>query len=703
MNPRLLRYVVVVGAGLWVAGCGRAGEVGPRPARAGDSQPPSAGSSAPPAGSASAPDVVVLPEQTSAGGAVIAVGEPRLQLSESSLGDLVIRAGARRVFAVDRDEVKIWDLDTGRLVQRVAPPERRPIDLSVAVSADGQWMAMGHFEKLHVLAAPFTQAAFMVPLAYPTMFSPDGELLVTSSLDRLSLVSLAQRRVVSTSPPVSKTSIEYTAATSGVGQPVYWVREKDVLRWSPATSTLELLYTARGRLNGGKIAARAPIAMVHDDTSLIRLDLSTGVPTRVARLSPSTVAVSGSGSRVAARDVGFVRVLDAKTGKELVASEVSASVPRVAYSEHEGVAAYLEDHVIRVLDVPGGVRRYEVPSRFAGWLAGGSAAIARGGALFGVALPGAGLAPVGADAVVGRPPARPAGAPAWATWVTASPGGGVIAAEPSARRGLAPAQRWRGACPARLRVWTSAGGTRTVALKRTDADLPLEQTDPCWEIGGGWVVGVTRELVKIYDPTSGRQVAALDAGRPPSPRPELAHEYWAVSVSPTGQHLALWWRRADVWAPPHPDDPDDPDGMDSGIDPEQVQCEEGSDGVCKMEYFAELWSLRGTPQRVWQTRYDAPQTVGRTWPYPKLASGPIAFTPDGRYVLLGFDDGDIVVRAVADARPTRTERLHRAPVTRIEVAPSGAWVLSEDSAGEQRLWPLAAPTAPPPAAPPVAP
>ena len=59
-------------------------------------------------------------------------------------------------------------------------------------------------------------------------------------------------------------------------------------------------------------------------------------------------------------------------------------------------------------------------------------------------------------------------------------------------------------------------------------------------------------------------------------------------------------------------------------------------------------------------------------------------------MLFGFDDGVILVRSVNDANaPVRREALHRDPIARIEVSPDGRWVLSEDRAGEQRVWRLA--------------
>jgi hypothetical protein len=54
--------------------------------------------------------------------------------------------------------------------------------------------------------------------------------------------------------------------------------------------------------------------------------------------------------------------------------------------------------------------------------------------------------------------------------------------------------------------------------------------------------------------------------------------------------------------------------------------------------------------------------------------------------LIGTATGDIQVVSGADASQLIT--LHHSAITRIELSPGGGWVLSEDAAGEQRLWQL---------------
>lgn len=140
--------------------------------------------------------------------------------------------------------------------------------------------------------------------------------------------------------------------------------------------------------------------------------------------------------------------------------------------------------------------------------------------------------------------------------------------------------------------------------------------------------------------------------------------------------------RPDVGPVPEPDETNAKD--------RSPKCDRDDRGDCILEYVAQLWRVSNPPTLVWETRPKGkrPQLV-RPWPYPKAPSLPGAFTPDGKSVLFGFDDGDVIVRSTDAAGTERVEAvLHRAPITRIEVAPNSAWVFSEDAEGEQRIWPL---------------
>jgi hypothetical protein len=185
----------------------------------------------------------------------------------------------------------------------------------------------------------------------------------------------------------------------------------------------------------------------------------------------------------------------------------------------------------------------------------------------------------------------------------------------------------------------------------------------------------------IVATTNGKQVAKLDVGEPPRPGLGLAQTYWKAVGSPNGGLVLVWIRRPDVGPIPEPDETNAKD--------RSPKCDRDDRGDCILEYVAQLWRVSNPPTLVWETRPNGkrPQLV-RPWPYPKAPSLPFAFTPDGKFVLFGFDDGDVIVRSTDAAGTERIEALHRAPITRIEVAPNSTWVFSEDAEGEQRIWPL---------------
>lgn len=190
-----------------------------------------------------------------------------------------------------------------------------------------------------------------------------------------------------------------------------------------------------------------------------------------------------------------------------------------------------------------------------------------------------------------------------------------------------------------------------------------------------------RTLVATLDQ---RQVARLEVGDPPRPARGLEQSYWKAVGSPTGNTFAVWVRRPDVPPEREPRLGDDGDrDPKCDLDPRKHQ-------TCLLAYIMELWSVEGgSPTLRWRERPDSTRDeLLRGWPYPKEASGPIAFTPDGKRVLFGFADGDVIVRATDASATSRTESLHRAPITRIEIAPGGKWVFTEDVEGEQRIWPL---------------
>lgn len=644
-----------------------------------------------------ASEITVAAEKTSAGGEVLAIGAARLRVTQHPPNELAVNLATKRAFATDREEVKIWELEGGTLVQRQHYDSQYDVDrtIGLAVSPDGKWLAASRAGKGAVMRAPFTTAAIALPISAvqlffpPYQFSSDSRLLVGSLDSVATTIDLVRGARSFAQAPRPTPWPKMELAMSQQGGQVYWVRSVDALRWDPSTNTQTTIVKASPKWTNAVIATKAPVAVVTDKSAIYRLDLVTGALDRLGA-SPPRFAVSPSGERVALGGVGEIRVLEARGGK-LVGAVPVTRVKTLVFADDDNTIAFIEDQTIRIHDLVKGPRAFPTPARFAGWLSGDVAALTHGASTQQLPIKTHVPAAVDAKALAARAPKPPDGAPTWATWLSTRADGTVVAAEPSKRRGLPAWRRGDEDCEPKLRVWTAQGGERTFTLKPSDG-YDDSAVDPCWQLAGGYVIAAMMTRIEVYDAASGKKVATLSPGRPPEPIPDeaLAHHYWAVTASPTGTHLALWWRRADIWPPPQPIDPRSHGDM--GYDPKpEPRCETDNNYECKREYFAEVWSLTGKPRRVWRHRPDSRRWTGRTWPLPKVASGPIAFTHDGKHVLFGFDDGDIAIHAVDAAAPVRVESLHRAPIARIEVAPGDGYVFTEDATGEQRIWPLARP------------
>ena len=178
--------------------------------------------------------------------------------------------------------------------------------------------------------------------------------------------------------------------------------------------------------------------------------------------------------------------------------------------------------------------------------------------------------------------------------------------------------------------------------------------------------------------SNGKRVAKLELSDPPRPWPGLEQTYWRPVGSPDGSVVLAWIASPviDRFPEPYETDADD-----------LPRCRRDTDGNCVVEFVAQLWRVGSTPELVWDMTPKGKQYPS-PWAHPKVPSVPGVFTPDGKFVLFGFDDGDVIVRSTDHTGTERTEALHRAPITRIEIAPNSAWVFTEDAEGEQRLWPL---------------
>ncbi|HMG57531.1 MAG TPA: hypothetical protein VK601_28720, partial [Kofleriaceae bacterium] len=105
-----------------------------------------------------------------------------------------------------------------------------------------------------------------------------------------------------------------------------------------------------------------------------------------------------------------------------------------------------------------------------------------------------------------------------------------------------------------------------------------------------------------------------------------------------------------------------------------ADCINGERG-CQLEYFAELWTLKGATKRVWQARLER-SFRGRDVIDPATASGVLRFDRTGSRLLIGFDDGEIRLIPTAAPGTPRSEHLHRAPIGSLTLDPGGTWAFS---------------------------
>lgn len=170
-----------------------------------------------------------------------------------------------------------------------------------------------------------------------------------------------------------------------------------------------------------------------------------------------------------------------------------------------------------------------------------------------------------------------------------------------------------------------------------------------------------------------------------SPSGDEAHvrTLLAAAVTSQGTAVAMLWFQA--WLPRRPPD-------DRGDGPVRVTaCDPNPrDGTCWYEYILEVRAMpsTGKSEPGLRVRFDSKYPSASGWTEPKVPTGALAFTHDGSTVLVGFEDGDVAIVDAASGK-LATEAPHAAAVTSISASPGDDSVLSEDRAGEQRIWPLA--------------
>jgi hypothetical protein len=242
------------------------------------------------------------------------------------------------------------------------------------------------------------------------------------------------------------------------------------------------------------------------------------------------------------------------------------------------------------------------------------------------------------------------GAPSWATWLA----GGVAAAPPAGEK-----------CQPKLRVWTPKGGDKTLAAACTEGS-------PGWKLGDGWVIALAKTVATVFDPATGKSIGALPVEKPTPDKPEFAREYFAAAAAPTA--LALLSRGPQVThgsGDPHSD----------ALHQIQPKCVADLTGDCWKEYFIALYSLDKKPALLWQLAVANDRPTEHA---PQASQ--IAIDHAGKRVLVGTDDGAIVIASSATQTAVQREQLSR--IVRIVVSPGDGWAFSEDASGVQRVFKL---------------
>lgn len=613
-------------------------------------------------------DIATLPAKTDAGGEVIGIGDPRGQLAATNaLGALALSAKGDIAAAEDARSITLWDLGTGIVNRRIDPlPEPNPIATAFAMSSDGGWLATSSSSKTRVFKAPFDTAVMTLPCDHVHAISHDGKLVecqgrtpeVRRGLDG---------KAVATAPESAMRVGQLARAVvfAPDDRSLYWATDREIVRWdlagNGATSTVYKSSTdiekAVFAAGGARVfvSSRAPGSY---KASSIVVDLATG-----NALLPSdrpNAALSTDGTRLAFGNGSEVKVVDVGSGNVIWSAKEDRHVDRIAFAADADVLAYVAGNQLSVIEVPKGRRSYDAPARFAGWLGDGVAAVETAGKLMQLSLADHKRSAADASALAAKPPV---GAPPWATWIA-----GDTAAEPSARHDASFDTRSATPCMPKLRVWTAKSGEKALATTCAKGD----NVDPGWDLGGAVAVAVGMRSATVFDVATGRKTATIAVDRPRIDKPKFARWFWTMAVSADGQYLAL----VSVGPQLPPEGAGDPreDGLHEGELRDKTDCEVDLSGECKLDYLLTVYALTGSPTQV------------RKQPSMKPTS--LAFDRTGRKLIVGTADGEIDVISPASTDEPHVERFHHGAVTRVVPAPEGRWVFSEDSAGQQRLWPL---------------
>jgi WD40 repeat protein len=708
MNRDILCVLIVAQA---LAACRRQPEVeaapvqGSTPAAPTVAQPPAAAKDVAAAGT------------TSRGGAIYRVGEPKLHLATGDVTSLQMSARGELAAVSDFDStVSVWETRTGTLLRRLRNPElpNKYDRQNALLSPTGDWLAVPFNSPLYLFRRPFDAVPVKTPCYSGLAFSADEKMIICGNSVPY-VLDILSNKMIANIPDDRFREHTMAVAFSSDQKSMFWSTVRKIYRWNfTGDGKIVDIYTSRVDMYPRAFLAHGDNAVVDQDNALLRIDLRTGIATPLPKVAGLWTAISPLGTKAASADDDKLRVMDLGTGKETI-FPVKGRITKIAFSEDDNILTFVNDPaptstenaaVLQVLDLRTGLRAYPAPMRFARWAAGDVAVLAKDGAYSTLAMASQTRGTIDAAGVAALSPQPPSGAPAWATWVSEGPGGKRIVSEPRPRSAVIPERREKVDCELTMRLWTpggskpanaAAGRERTLVSSCAAKDLDPPQGDPGWYHGGGWIVGLSRGKANLYD-DHGKAVATLDVGFPKYPKKDFRHEYWNLALSPTGKHMAILWRRADYGGDlPQKYNPRE-DAVHIAESEANIDCV-SRDVVkgCAQEYFLEIWSLGPKPKRIWKERLTLPRP---SWKLePKIASGPITFDSEGKRVLVGFRDGDILIRALTDKdadingkRETKPlEHIHQVAVTKLSVSPDSRWVFSEDLTGEQRIWALPPP------------
>jgi hypothetical protein len=660
-------------------------------------------------------DVLQLPTRTSAGGAVFQLGIPRLRLAAEDLAGLqVSRSGKIAAVSDHAHSVSIWDLSSGTLLRRLQNPNPVSHDFGqfFVLSPKGTWLAVSFNVRLFLFKAPFDGPPISTPCYGAHAFSADESKLLCSTAE-LKLLDIATNQIIATAPDTCRRGGGMDVTFSIDEKFAYCITQKRVARWDFSTNTVTEVSSSTARIGNFSSAGGAPVMLLSEDDQLYKLDLLTGKKNAIFKIGYNAFVALPSGKEALIRTAREVLLLDLQTKVTTPLAKIDGGIGDIAYAQDPNLLVLISNasrdgkearYQIQVLDLATGLRTYPVPTRFAAWLPDSSAALEKDG-VFSTLILSTGPAigtrgTTDAATLAALAPKPPPGAPAWASWISAGPSGQLLLAEPRPRSKIVPDLRYASPCEPTFRLWIpgkpGTGKEKILINPCTPIDdLIFPRADAGWFLDAGWILGLSTRAAALFN-AKGSLVAQLSPGTPSIPKKEFRHEFWNAAFSPTGKHLALLWHRADYGGDaPRPSDPRE-DVMHRADDLDRIDCQRDGYGDCKLEVFLEIWSLGSRPRRLWKERFSLPATANRTLLEPKLPSGALAFDRTGQRVLVGFRDGDILIRSLSDKNPdlfgakatAPLESLHQVPVTRISVSPDNRWVFSEDASAEQRLWAL---------------